>query len=454
MILFRRRLLFWLIKAYIKRWGKIIILSFIGGLAVFFALLSTSRTLIHFIPTEKKVVVGVVGAYRITTLPQEIARKISHGLTEIDKNGAVRPAAATSWKVEDNGKKYIFTLDTKKTFSDGKKLNANEVSYNFSDVTVEKPDKQTIAFTLKDEYSPFLVTVSQPFFRKGLVGLGEYKVRDIELNGDFIKSLTLLSSKNKFKTEKYIFYPSEEAVKVAFALGEITKASGLTDTSFRNVSFVSFPNVSISKKTDYAKLVSVFYNTKDSLLSDKKIRNGLTYAIPNNFHAGERTLVPFSQHSIYYSQESFVKREQDLEHARVLIDASLKDATSSAKATIRLMTLKKYRTVANEVKDAWKKVGIEIDIEEVERVPDTFQAYLGDFNLPKDPDQYILWHSRSDLNITKLNNQRIDKLLEDGRKITDMKERKDIYADFQKYLLDDSPASFLYFPYEYEIVKE
>ena len=37
------------------------------------------------------------------------------------------------------------------------------------------------------------------------------------------------------------------------------------------------------------------------------------------------------------------------------------------------------------------------------------------------------------------------------RKTIDINERKEIYADFQKYLLDDAPASFLYLPYTYEI---
>ena len=84
-----------------------------------------------------------------------------------------------------------------------------------------------------------------------------------------------------------------------------------------------------------------------------------------------------------------------------------------------------------------------------------FQVYLGDFTVPKDPDQYMLWHSDQESNITKFRSLRIDKLLEDGRKTVAVKERKRIYDDFQKYLLDDAvidtPASFLYFPYTYTL---
>ncbi|MEK7092766.1 MAG: peptide-binding protein, partial [Patescibacteria group bacterium] len=87
-------------------------------------------------------------------------------------------------------------------------------------------------------------------------------------------------------------------------------------------------------------------------------------------------------------------------------------------------------------------------------VPSDFQIFLGDFQLSKDPDQYSLWHSSQPQNISNYQNLRIDKLLEDGRKTTDIEKRRKIYEDFQKYLLADSPASFLFFPYEYDLIRK
>ena len=453
MLVFRKRLLFWLFKAYIKRWGGVIILSFIGGLGIFFFLLSTSRLLVHILPVEKKIIVGAVGPFTADALPSDIEKKLSFGLTQLAPNGSVIPGAASSWKVDDNGKKYTFFLKKDIRFNDGRKLTANTINYDFSDVVTQKPDQQTLVFTLKDPYSPFLVTVSRPLYREGLIGIGEYKIQNIELNGDFIKSLTLASTKSKFKIERHIFYPTEEALKIAFALGEVNKAVGLTDTTFRNTSFSSYPNTKVLRKTDYTKLVTVFYNTHDQVLSDKKIRNGLTYALPAVFKNGERSYVPYPPQSMYHSNDSITKREQDFEHAKVLIDASLSEATGSAKTTINLKTLGKYLSVAEDIAKIWRGVGVEVRIEKVDNIPTQFQAYLGDFNLPKDPDQYVVWHSNSSKNITRYKNLRIDKLLEDGRTIIDTKQRQEIYTDFQKYLLDDSPASFLFFPYEYEVSK-
>ena len=114
-----------------------------------------------------------------------------------------------------------------------------------------------------------------------------------------------------------------------------------------------------------------------------------------------------------------------------------------------MKTMSKYRPEAEELANSWKQLGVQVKIENVEGLPSDFQMYLGDFRLPKDPDQYPLWHSGQRNNITQFKSLRIDKLLEDGRKTTDENERIKIYYDFQKYLIDESPAVFLYFPYEY-----
>ncbi|MGH7245477.1 MAG: peptide-binding protein, partial [Candidatus Levyibacteriota bacterium] len=87
-------------------------------------------------------------------------------------------------------------------------------------------------------------------------------------------------------------------------------------------------------------------------------------------------------------------------------------------------------------------------------IPPVFQIFVGSFTMPEDPDQYTLWHSNQENNITNFRNQRIDKLLEDGRKTIAEQDRLSIYADFQKYLNDEQPATFLYFPYSYTVTRK
>lgn len=449
MAVIRKRLLFWLIKAYLRKWGKVFVLSFLAGLIIFFALMYAFQNYSYLLPHRKERV-GMVGAYQTANLPPDIIGKISRGLTKVTPDGSIEPDVAESWEIRDNGKTYVFRLKEGLEFVDGDEVTSEKITYEFADVKTERPDPYTIVFHLDNPYSPFLVTASRPIFKEGLIGIGEYTLSDLELNGSFISSLSLISKEDTRKNETYTFYPNQEAVKTAFMLGENTRVIGVNDMRFLDTTIDSHSNVEVAKSTNYSQLVTIFYNTNDSVLSDSKIRRGLTYALPDSFEQGERAVVPYPPHSLYYNKDA-ANREQDIEHATLLIDSAMEAASQSAVPTLTMKTLRKYKPVAETVIKEWVKAGVQVKIEEVDSVPTTFQLYLGDFSVPKDPDQYTLWHSNQPYNITNYRNLRIDKLLEDGRVETNVEERQQIYADFQKYLLDDAPASFLYFPYVYTI---
>lgn len=446
MAVIRKRLIFWLIKAYIKKSGKMLLFFFLVGLGIFFALLFGAKYIPTLFPNYKKAAVGVVGAYTQKNLPELITNNFSRGLTKVANDESIQPDLAQRWEIKEKGKKYIFHLKRNEYFSNGKQVTSADIDYNFSDVTVKRPDDYTIIFTLKDLYAPFLVTVSKGVFESGSVGVGDYKIENSKLNGDFVQSLTIVSVKNRFDKIRYQFYPSEDALKEAYVLGEITEATGLTDPSYRDVSFTDFPNTMVTKVTNNSRLVTLFYNTTDSTLSDKKIRIALEYALPKSYQNGKKTYLPYSPNSLYYNVD-VLERTQDYPHAKDLLgDNKPKEVT--------IKTLKKYRSTANAIAESWSHIGIKTNIEEVDALPERFQMFLGDFTVPKDPDQYTLWHSGQGNNITNYKNLRIDKFLEDGRKTIDIKKRKQIYADFQRFLVEDAPASFLYFPYEYDVVRK
>lgn len=452
MIVVRKRLLFWLIKAYFKKWGKSILVYFGIGLVIFFLLSKYLPYFISRLPFVEKETIGMTGAYTVDSLPYEILSKISRGLTKVDPDGSVKPDIAEKWKIAPNGKAYAFFLRKNLYFSDGKNLTSSDINYNFADVSVERPDKYTIVFTLKDNYSPFLTTVSKPIFKKNFVGLGDYKIKKLKLNGNFIESLDLYSEKYRKALAYQLFYPTIAALKTAFSLGEVSMITNLPDLNFKDTTFNSFKNTKVEKKVNYNKLVTLFYNTGDRTLSSKVLREGLSYTMLNSFDQGERNPNPLPYFS-YANQGGYGAYQQDLEHAKLLIEKS-GTATESGKISLTIDTLSKYETTAKIIASTWKELGIETKIQIVKQVPAKFQVFLGEFNVSSDPDQYVLWHSSQENNITHYENPRIDKLLEDGRKEPDMNKRILIYADFQKYLISDPPASFLFFPYYYEVSKK
>ena len=103
----------------------------------------------------------------------------------------------------------------------------------------------------------------------------------------------------------------------------------------------------------------------------------------------------------------------------------------------------------------WEKVGIKVNLQVISQIPSDYQAFLAIFDIPDDPDQYSMWHStQTATNITRYQDPRIDKLLEDGRSEINIDARKRIYFDFQRFLVEDSPAVFLYYPTIYTIGRE
>jgi peptide/nickel transport system substrate-binding protein len=87
-----------------------------------------------------------------------------------------------------------------------------------------------------------------------------------------------------------------------------------------------------------------------------------------------------------------------------------------------------------------------------------FELLMYEIEVTIDPDQYNLWHSLQkeypNLNLSGYEFSRIDILLEEGRRETEQSERKEDYEFFQKYLIQDMPAIFLYRPSYVYVVRD
>ena len=449
MQIIRRRYYFWLIKAYFRKWNRTIVSSLILGGIFFFIIVFTLNFYI-FPRLQKKVQkIGYAGAYTLETIPRQILQDVSYGLTEINENQSVKPGAAYKWQIKDGGKEYLVYIKKGQYFHDNRELTARNLSLSFKDVEKNIVDDYTVSFKLKKAYAPFLASLSSPILTSKLEGLGDYKLTKVDLNAGFISSTTLVKREDKSVKKIIHFYPSEEALRVAYALGEIDIANGLKSTSILDRNLETFVNTKIKKNVNYKNLVAAFYNNSDKILSNKKVRQALNYAVPAEFAEGERSFSPIPHVSLYFS-ETPNYGITDPGIAKELLSQE-----KEAKNTVfEISVLEGYENVAKSLKHAWEEVGIKSKIKIVGNLPQSFQILVYPMNLPEDPDQYTLWHSKGLNNIINYReNKRIDKLLEDGRSTTSFETRKSIYADFQKYLIDDVPASFLYFPYEYQVAR-
>ncbi|HVT01722.1 MAG TPA: ABC transporter substrate-binding protein [Patescibacteria group bacterium] len=447
MSIVRRRYYFWLAKAYVKKWKKTILSSIVGGVLVFFIIFALLD--FYLLPLIQKKVqkIGYSGSYTVTNLPNNILQNVSYGLTKVEKDGSITPAAAYKWDIKNSGKTYIFYIRKGQYFNGHNELTAQNINVSFKDVTKKVIDDYTVEYDLKDPYAPFLATMSKPILYKNFSGLGQYKVTKVELNGGFVKTINMQDKNHPEYKKIIIFYPTNEALKIAFVLGDLDVIESVPNVDVDNQNLANWNNTKVEKTTDYSELVTLFYNNADSILSDKRIRQALSYALPSTFKEGERAYSPIPPTSVYFSKGPNYGIS-DLSIAKSLLDGQ----NDLKKQTLIISTTPEYQELAQEVINSWSKLGVKAKIKVEDKLPDKFQILLYPIKLPEDPDQYTIWHSTGINNIMNYkNNKRIDKLLEDGRSTTDKEKRLSIYADFQKYLIDDAPASFLYFPYSYNI---
>lgn len=439
--MFSIRYTFRLIKAFLTRFRALIFLGIVFGVLMFFVI----NMVIPSLASKKVEKIGITGRHTPSSLPISILSMVSDGLTMVDASGIASPSLAKSWETPDKGKTWVFTLKEGRTWQDEKPVKSGDINYDFSDLTIEHPDDSTVVFKLQTAYSAFPSVVAKPVFKKGLLGTGDWTVKNIKLAGGIVTELTVQNTTKETKIFK--FYPTDQRTKVAFELGEVDKIEGLLDPT----PIDSWPRIKIDKEPETTQYVVIFFNTSDKFLGEKSLRQALSYAIDKKSLPGKRAISPISENSWAYNPQ--VKPYTfDSEKAKKTISELPSDITNDLK--IKLTTSPALLATAESVAKNWRDVGVTTEVSATNSIPQDYQALLVVFDIPEDPDQYSLWHStQTSTNVSHYSNPRIDKLLEDGRTELDLEERKKIYLDFQRFLLEDAPAVFLYYPYTYTITR-
>lgn len=434
--LFRRfRFWFWITKAYLIKKAPLIALIIIlvsGLVAVFFKALP-------LIIGRDIYTHAVVGNYKITEVPPEILSLATRGLTKIDDKGMVQPDIAIFWKISDDKKTFTFQIDRNVYWQDGKKVEIGDFVDIFPKVTSKIISDDTIEYILNEPLASFPTVASAPIFRKGTyAGTGSYKLTDIKEVQGIVKELHFTKSDNRFKRIVIEFFPNRESAYLAYKQGKVKSVE-----VFMPNPFIKWPNVDTVELPRSTRLVCAFFNTEDKLLGEKKVRQALSHLIDKSFLTnGQISTGPIPQTSWAYNS---AVRNYDFnpDKAKEL----LKDLDKSIERKITISTTREYEEIAQKIAQSWTNGGFTVDIKTVRMDSTDFQVLVSAQTISTDPDQYSLWHStQKKTNLTQLKNVRIDKLLEDGRQVSSLSERREKYDEFQKYLVDEAPAVFLYFP--------
>lgn len=401
----------------------------------------------------KTVSQGIVGTHTEKDLPPAITNLLSRGLVKIDEAGIVKEDLARSWEVSEDAKKYVIHLNENLHWSDGARVIASDLYFSIPGAEYKVENESTIVFTLAESYSPFLSLLAKPVFRnQTLVGVGPYEIEQIDFdpqNKVFVTAMTVKPLENKVLPRViFRFYGNDKIARSALKIGDIQSIVGIQEyedlLKDKPIGYIAAPT--------RLKMVIIFYNTRDPALSDENLRLALSFAAPA-IRGEHEAKGPIPEKSWAYNP--LIKDYLDNETQAKLYLAKIGKDSPSGKLVSKdgneqliITTTSSLRGTGERVAEAWNKLGLRTSVRVESGIPQNFQALLIIQDLPADPtDQYSLWHSTQlKTNISKFSSVRVDKDLEDARKTTDMDIRKARYADFQKILMDESPATFLYYP--------
>jgi len=371
---------------------------------------------------------------------------------------------------------------------------------NWEGVEAEIIDQRTIRFILKKPYAPFIENgtlgilpkhiwknatpeqFSLSEFNRQPIGSGPYAVRKTERSSAGIITAYELESFNKYALGeplipkiKIFFYNSESDMVSDYEAGNIDSIGSITVSGVQKLR-----RAGRSLKTlILPRVFGIFFNqNKSEIILDQNVRLALNAAV-NKESVVENVLGGFGTAlngplppKITGAEES--ETSFNLEEAKNILEKNgwnyneetgIREKRVKNKPTAELaISISTANTpelvkTAETVKNMWQELGVKTEVrlyeigdlnQSVIR-PRDYESLLFGQVVGWDPDPFAFWHSsqRNDpgLNIALYANKTVDGILEKARTTNEAEARKDKYLEFEKEIIKDAPAVFLYSPY-------
>ena len=478
---------------------------------------------------------GVVGNPRfinpvlaISEADKNLVALIYSGLVRITPQGELENDLAEEVTISDDRRIYTVRIHPNVRFHDDTPVTAEDVIFTLQKITnpaiksprrgnwegtaINKIDEQTVSFTLKQPYTPFIHNLTVGILPKHIwknvlddefvfsqfntipIGSGPYKVERVERNsGGIPDRYRLVPFENVSQKVPFIknlifrFYSSEGLLINAYNAREVE--------SIGNISPEKIPELQKSGSrvisSPLPRVFAVFFNQNQSkILLNKEVRQALNLMSPkeevvNKILNGYATVISGPMPAGIYPQTNIenetLTMEERLETAKTILanagwqpnpetEILEKKSTSGTMAlsfSISTGDAPELQQAVNVLVSAWQKLGAKIEVlifetgdlnQNVIR-PRNFDALLFGEMVGRDRDLYPFWHSsqRTDpgLNIALYANSQADKYLDNARSASDSPEvMAENYMAFAKALEADIPAIFLYTPSFLYIVPE
>lgn len=448
-------------------------------------------------------------------LDADISNLVFSSLFTLSSDLELQGDLAQGYTISEDGLIYTVTLRDGITWHDGEPFTSEDVVFtirsiqtpdydsplenSFQGVAIEAPAPNTVVFTLKQPYAPFLNNLTVGIVPKHVweqippvnaalaeqmlkpIGTGPFRFAEIvtrRKTGE-ITTMRLTRNEDYYGARPYL----DEFILTFFATPEEALAA-LTSNNADGVSFLPQSQVSSIESRGSLEVRSMILPQYFALflnpianprLSDAGIRAALALAtnrqdIINEALNGQAvTLNAPIPPGLFTFEGEVDGPSYNPDVARQnLEEAGWKDEDSDGirekdgerlEIVITTTDWPEYVRTAEIIQQQWGEIGIGVTIQNfgagaIQQTivgPRDYEVLLYGEVLSSDPDPYPFWHSTQTrnpgLNLSLLRDQEIDRLLEEARKTLNYDERRQKYIEFQQRFLDLNPAIILYQPY-------
>ena len=474
--------------------------------------------------------IGIVGVPRFINpvlakeeVDKDLVSLIYSGLMRKDGNGKLIPDLAEKYEMSENGLIYTFTLKDDIYFQDKTQITIDDVLFtinkvkdgviespqrvNWDGVSIEKIDKKTIKFTLKQPYASFLENTTLGIMPAHIwentplelntantnpIGSGPYMISSVNKQSSGVIDYYKLAPFKKFTLgEPYIkdmnlhFYQNEDTLVKALNDKEVDQISSITPQNAKNLKEKNFQIESSS----LGRVFGLFFNqNQNQLFTDKVIIKAINQAIDKDKIVKEVLLGygdvidgPIPPNMTEYQKdipENTASRQEILDKVSNdllkdgwkkgtdgFLEKTTKEKSKSkvAKTTklefsISTGNVPELIKTAELIKQDLQAIGMNVEVKTFEKGnlnqnvirPRKYDTLLFGEIINHESDLFAFWHSsqRKDpgLNVAMYTNAKTDKILEDAAVTVDEQARIKKYTQFSDEIKKDLPVVFLYSP--------
>lgn len=409
------------------------------------------------------------------TAAETAAALIFDTLTTRDDSGKAQPKLALSWTSSDDYKTWTFKLRPNVKFQDGSPFNAQAVAWNYarqkdpknhcrcafyiSNINkVEAKDDLTLVFHLRDPaidlpsllalpssnnvvQSPTAIQAKGDDYNRNPVGTGPYIIKSwtagdrmvLERNPDYW-------NKSHQYLDRIVLRPLPDSQSRFASL-----QSGETQLVWADE--YEADNIARARKDKNLKVLEYVgsgaavyaFNTKVAPFDDVRVRQALVMAIDRKKMSQALTNGLSRPATNPYGEGSWVKCKDDgaLPYDPKKAAELIKEYGKPVEFKMLATATPRGRAVGQVLQQFWKRVGAQMEIEQVDQATIVPRAFQRKFQLTPwriidladpDPQMYANFHTGSPVALANYSNPELDKLLEHARVTADQAKRAEDYC--------------------------